>query len=180
MTILRRFKIILLLLLVVLVCAGIIIYKEHNNKKSPFYTQKVVDQCTDATGTTTPNQGPEKYNSSGNVRLSNSRAILDNGATQAQYQKVQDIIGDYSKTKLDNKYQNLAIVPGTFKANHGVMTAKLCLGQKSNSVDLTIKLSQLVYVEVIIKDPLEKNGGDYDSGQVTIDPQFYNNTYESE
>lgn len=180
MIISRKARVILFLLVIVLVIVGLIIYKERNDKKSAFYTQKIVDQCTGQTGTVTPNQGPEKYNVPSTVLLSNSQAILDNGATQAQYQKVQEIIGDYSKTKLNNKYQNLAIVPGTFKTNQGVMTAKLCLGQKSNSVDMTIKLSELIYVEVIIKDPTGKNGGDYDSGKQTVDSQFYNNAYESE
>jgi len=38
----------------------------------------------------------------------------------------------------------------------------------------------LIYVEVVINDPSGKNGGDYDSGQLTVDSQFYSNSYESE
>jgi hypothetical protein len=180
MNVSRKYRVPIIVLLFVLLIIGLTVYISRKDKQAPFYAQKIVDQCTGTVGTITPNQGPEKYNMSGSVFLSGSQPILDNGATQAQYQKVQETIAQYSKTKLNNRYQNIAIVPGTFKANAGVMTAKLCLGQRSNTVDMTIKLSQLIYVELIIDDPSGKNGGNYDSGQLTINPQFYSNSYESE
>ena len=180
MNISRKHWVLIIILLFILVIVSFTIYISHKNKHAPFYIQRVVNQCTGVVGTITPNQGPEKYNTPNGVFLSGSQPILDNGATQAQYEKVQEIIAQYSTAKLSNKYQNIAIVPGTFKANLGVMTAKLCLGQKSNTVDMTIKLSGLIYVEVVINDPSGKNGGDYDSGQLTVDSQFYSNSYESE
>ena len=167
-TLAQKSKLALIALGAVLILIAGGVYIAYRERSSPLYMKRVVDPCTGAVGTIAPNQGPEKYSTPTTTPLAGGQPILDNGATSAQYAKVQQAIGQYSKMNLANKYNELAIIPGSFKAKFGQMTAKLCLGDKSRTVNLTIKLSDLKYVEVIVSDPSGKNGGDYNSGRLTV------------
>lgn len=170
----RRFLILGLIGVGILVLAiGLLLHS--SNKKSAFYTQTVTDSCTGQTYTITPNQGPEKFNASNPSVLVGGAPILDSGATQAQYQKIQDALSQYLKVSLRGRYESLTVAPNTIEATSGsgLITAKLCLGMSNNMVDMSIKLTNLQYVQVSIKDYSGKNGGDYDSGQLMVDPSFY-------
>ena len=151
--------------LILIVGGGI--YLDRVHKQSPLYTTKLVDKDTGQILYSQPNQKPEG-NATSYIFIFGSDVLLKNGATQAQFQLIQQALTSYSKTNLANKYQTLTIIPKTFVANGGTLSGQLRLGETSNIVNFAIKLSQLKYVEVSIQDMSNQNGGNYDSGQLSV------------
>lgn len=156
--------------ILLIVSAGLLIHSSH--KKSPFYTTKLVDKDTGETVLDQPNQITES-SAAAPIILFGGQQILDNGATQAQYQLIQKALGDYAKTNLQNHYQTLTFIPASVKSAGGKISGSLRLGQSANTVSFVIELSQLRYARVNIKDTGGANGGNYSSGLMKVASQSY-------
>jgi hypothetical protein len=133
-------------------------------RHSPGYTTRITSKDTGESADVTPNVTPEKASSQNRIVLFGSYLILNNGATQAQYLKVQEGLSNYAQKNLAGKYTYLTLVPDSFKATPGQMDSKLRLGDTNNLVDIHVKIWGLKYVQVSIDDPGGKNGGHFDSG----------------
>lgn len=164
----------LILLVLTIVIVGITSIIERNKKADPSYTVKTVNKDTGEVLYSTPNRTPEKGSQkSSELIIFGSYLIRENGATQAQFSKVKDLLGEYSQKNLRNRYDSLTIIPEGFNANSGRLEGQMRLGDTSKLVQLTIDVTKLTYVQVVIKDTTGQNGSSYDSGQKVIDADFY-------
>jgi hypothetical protein len=150
------------LLLIALLVIGTAL---HN--RSPEYSHKIVSQDTGEVAYSQPNKTPEKNAGATNTVLFGSYLLLDNGATQAQFEQIKKAFTNYSSSKLAGTYDSLTIIPSTFTAKAGDMKASLRLGQTDKTVNTEIKIWQLKFAQIIVRDPSGQNGGNYDSGQLS-------------
>lgn len=152
---------------VIVLFLSIAIVVSHFEKKAPGYTTRIVDKDTGEVLNVQPNQTPETEANSG-IILFGAKQLFEAGATSDQFSLVKQVLTKYATSNLGGKYQTLTFIPAYFKSNSGVMTGKLRLGETGNLVDFKITLSQLKFVQVMITDSLGQNGGNYDSGKLTV------------
>lgn len=139
-----------------------------SNRRSPTFLTGYESPDTGEVIQQLPNVTPEKASSG--VILLGSYLLFDNGSTQAQFEKIREALGNYSRINLQNKYSSLTLLPTSFVAGGEVLKAKMRLGDSDNIVDFKARLWQLRFIQIEIKDPSgDKNGGDYNSGQLEID-----------
>lgn len=96
---------------------------------------------------------------------------LNNDLVKSHFIFVKEQIDTYSTTRLNNRFDTIALLPsGYSKAEDGTITGNLRLGKDDqNIVHITIYSS--IYtgeVRVVIGDPQNKFGGEYDSGTTTF------------
>lgn len=139
-----------------------------SHKHSPDYTQKISSRDTGETAYSQPNKTPEKSEGDTNIILFGSYLILDNGSTQGQFDQIKKAFSMYSSKNLHDTYPSLTLVPSTFSASAGDMKSSLRLGDTNNMVTAEIKVWQVKYARLWIRDPSGKNGGGYDSGMLTV------------
>ena len=158
-----RQKILIIAMSVILLIAGVVWLIEHSQKSSPDYTQTIVDRDTGEKASFQPNKSVESNAGGENVVIFGSTALINNGATEAQYMIVRDLLNQYSRQSLKSAFETVTIIPSSVKADSGDIKSQLRLGQSNTKLDLEVKLSNLYDVQVLVSDPTGKYPN-FDSG----------------
>lgn len=145
----------------------------NNHSKDPSLIIKTINRDTGELIYDTPNITPEIGSpASDNFTVFGSYLLLDNGATDAQFAKIKDLLLLYASSNLGSKYSSLTIIPQGFERNGGVIKSQMRLGNSDKVAQLTVDISELTLVRILINSN-EESALKFDSGKVAVDIEFY-------
>jgi hypothetical protein len=165
----RKIIILLLLIFVVLPLVSFGLYLIFGGGKSNTTGQEVTYIDKDTEEQVSTFEGVNKESVGNTEVLLLGLTPLNNDLLKFQYNFVREQIGEYAKVRLNNTYDIIALLPESYRNNKGVISGLLRLGKEGNTtVPITITSSNRGDVRVIIDDPENKFGGQYDSGMVSF------------
>jgi len=94
--------------------------------------------------------------------------LVEENVLQEQISFVKDKLNEFSKQRLQNKYDTITIRPEGLVNNDDVITTTIRLGQSEEILPITITASRFGPTRIVIEDPSNKYGGQYDSGEVVF------------
>jgi len=159
-----RKNLLLIIAACLLVILGLALLAERSRRHSPSYAQTVTSPDTGETASFMPNKSPETDSAGSQIVLFGSYLLLDNGATQGQFDNLRSALTKYAASNLHGNYRYLTLLPDSFHGAGKNIQAKIRLGDSNTTVDAKIMLWELKYSEIIIDGA---PGGHYDSGQMT-------------
>ncbi len=161
-----RLVVVVGILLLVLFCLMIYlsIRKSHN---SPSYSTTTINKDTGQTIVYYPHRTPEHGggNNQDTTLVLGLDKLLNAGMTQDQMELTKSLLKGYVY-KLPHKYTQVAILNNGFSSTGTKISAKLRLDNSSSLLTLTIKYTNLQYVEISISS--QDSSYNYSSGVVSV------------
>jgi len=162
----RRLIIILLLVFIVLPLISFIIYLSLNGGRATV-GQEVTYKDKDTGETVSTFSGVQEESEGNPDVLILGLTELNSDVLKVHFNFIRDSINTYSNERLKGAYKVIAFLPNDYKSDgQGNISSTLRLGEEG-SVTVPIKITASRYtgeVRVVIEDPENKFGGQYDSG----------------
>jgi hypothetical protein len=151
--------------LVILIIVFISLYFTN---KSPSKLVVSINKDTGQTIIDAPNQQPEDGGGNDVVTILGDGKFITYGMTDAQFVLAKQLITNYVNGQLGRKYTQVSILNAGFLSTGTEDSAKMRLGTSSTLLDLNISYTDLVNVDVTIKDPNGNSTYYYTSGEQTV------------
>lgn len=126
-----------------------------------------VDQDTGETVVDDPNLTPHPDGNTG-VTLLGLEGVVKQGILDGQLQFIKEELARFYSERLNDTYKTLTIRPQELTKTNSVITSKLRLGDSNILLPIEITAFNDGQTRLIIRDPSNQVGGDFDSGDVTF------------
>ena len=167
----KRIIIIVSVILLVGIIAIAVYYSSHKEDPTQAYLKDAVkithDIDTGELVTEDPNLANQTEDNRTIVILGIDKLVEEN-VLQEQINFVKDKLNEFSKQRLKNAYSTITIRPEGLVNNDDVITTTIRLGQSNEILPITITASRFGSTRIVIQDPDNKHGGQYDSGEVVF------------